>query len=116
MSAGNFAKGIDHREHNQPEGQGDADVRDGSAAHFIDDDGARAREYQGKGPEEFGGHFSAQNSHMNRGRKAETRWRVLKFLARKLAPRKSKLTPLPRHRSPRRDWWFAASFGMRRSH
>ena len=40
--------GVDHRQHDQPERQGDADVRDGAAVDVVDDDRPRSRRTPGR--------------------------------------------------------------------
>ena len=53
MRAGNITDGVDHRQHNQPERQGHADVGDGAARHLINDNRSRPDEDQSKGTQKF---------------------------------------------------------------
>ena len=58
MSTGHVAHGIDHRQDDQAEGEGDADVGNGAATHVVDDDGSGPGEHQGECAQHFGGKFS----------------------------------------------------------
>ena len=58
MRAADIAEGIDHRQHDEAEGEGDAHVGDGSAGGVVDDDGAGAGEDEGEGADGFGEQFA----------------------------------------------------------
>jgi hypothetical protein len=64
VRAGNVADGVNHREDDEAEGQGDADVGDRAAADVVDDDGAGAGEDQGEGAQEFGDELLSEPKHI----------------------------------------------------
>ena len=53
VRAGDIAERVDHREHDESEGERDADMRDRAAGGVVDDDRAGAREDEGEGAEKF---------------------------------------------------------------
>ena len=53
MGAGAIAKGIDHREHDQAEGERNTRVRDRARRHLVNDDSPGSGENEEEGPEEF---------------------------------------------------------------
>ncbi len=55
MCAAHVAQRVNHRQHDEAEGQRDADVGDRAAAGFVDDDRARPGEDEGERAEEFSG-------------------------------------------------------------
>ena len=48
VAPGHVADGVDHRQHDQAEGEGHADVRDDAAAGVVDDDGPGPGEHQAR--------------------------------------------------------------------
>ncbi len=58
MRPAHVAKGVDHRQDDEAEGERNASMGDGSAAHVIDDDGAGARKDEGQRADEFREQFS----------------------------------------------------------
>src|SRR5262249_25650382 len=54
---------VDHGQHDQAEGQGDADMGYGAAAHVVDDDGAGAGEDDSEGAQALGGQFAKAVGH-----------------------------------------------------
>ena len=58
IGAGHVAERVDQGQHDQAEGQGDADVGYGSVAHVVDHDGARPREHQHERAEQLCRQFS----------------------------------------------------------
>ena len=53
MCAADIAERVNHRQHNEAEGERDANVRNRAAADFIDDDCARPGKHEGERAKEF---------------------------------------------------------------
>jgi hypothetical protein len=57
MGAADIAKGVDHREHDETEREGDAGVRDRAVARLVDHNGARPGEDQRESAKKLGDVF-----------------------------------------------------------
>ncbi len=53
VGAADVSEGLDHRQHHQPEGQGNARVADSPVGNFVNRDRPCPREYQKKGADDL---------------------------------------------------------------